>query len=154
MPLSVVVFLMKGFWLELKTQVVYTTTKSLSSCLIKLGVLAFTLFISILCAFVPQSNGEVLISSFYITTFLQSVNTMYDVMSFLVSNESSTDKTLKKIIAFVFVSQIVLAAVSVLYNFTLIAFLENIVVVLITIFLVAAPVFLLIYELYMHISNK
>lgn len=135
----------------MRTYYVCTTTSSLTSCLIKLGVLAFTLFVSMCCAFISQDGGNVSMNTFYITVFLQSVNTAYDELSFLVCNEARVHKTLKIIVAIVFICQVLVAIGSLLYLMGA-AFLDNKIIVAIMILFTSTPVLFLIGEIFVHFS--
>ena len=131
------------------TYYVYTTTNSLTSCLVKLSVLAFTLFVSICCAFISQDDESM--NTFYITAFLQSVNTAYDELNFFVCNEAQVNKALKIAIVIVIICQVLVAIGSLLYLVGAV-FLDNKIIVAVMILFTSTPVLFLIGEIFVHFS--
>ncbi len=133
----------------MRTYYVYTTTNSLTSCLVKLSVLAFTLFVSICCAFISQDDESM--NTFYITAFLQSVNTAYDELNFFVCNEAQVNKALKIAIVIVIICQVLVAIGSLLYLVGAV-FLDNKIIVAVMILFTSTPVLFLIGEIFVHFS--
>ena len=133
----------------MRTYYVYTTTNSLTSCLVKLSVLAFTLFVSICCAFISQDDESM--NTFYITAFLQSVNTAYDELNFFVCNEAQVNKALKIAIVIVIICQVLVAIGSLLYLVGAV-FLDNKIIVAVMILFTSTPVLFLIGEIFAHFS--
>lgn len=133
----------------MRTYYVYTTTNSLTSCLVKLSVLAFTLFVSICCAFISQDDESM--NTFYITAFLQSVNTAYDELNFFVCNEAQVNKALKIAIVIVIICQVIVAIGSLLYLVGAV-FLDNKIIVAVMILFTSTPVLFLIGEIFVHFS--
>ena len=139
---------LKGQWLNVRTHYVYTTTNSLEACLIKFSVLSVTLFVSIVCAFLSKDGGK---STFYVTVLLQSINTAYDELNFLGNTDVLVHKRLKILTIIVFIFQVILIASSISYLCGAI-FFDKQFVTYVMIFLVASPVLLLIFEIFVHIT--
>ena len=112
-----------------------------------------TLLVSIFCAYTPQNNGDGLMSSFYSATFLQSVNTAYDIISFIYENEYMISKRMSVFTMLVVIFQIIVAVISMIYILSFAKVLENNVFVIITAILTSSPIVLLTYELFIHIGT-
>lgn len=150
--LCFVICFVKGYWFKLKFYGIYTTTENLTSCIIKLSVLAITLFVSIACALVSQDLEIFSANSFYITVFLQSVNTVYDIGTFLAKNETQASKYLKIRIVCVIATQLVILLASFAYIIFHIMFLEYLIILIVVIIFTSTPVWLLIWEVFVHMN--
>ncbi len=92
-------------------------------------------------------------SSFYSATFLQSVNTAYDIISFIYENEYMISKRMSVFTMLVVIFQIIVAVISMIYILSFAKVLENNVFVIITAILTSSPIVLLTYELFIHIGT-
>ena len=90
-------------------------------------------------------------NTFYITAFLQSVNTAYDELNFFVCNEAQVNKVLKIAIVIVIICQVLVAIGSLLYLVGAV-FLDNKIIVAVMILFTSTPVLFLIGEIFVHFS--
>lgn len=107
-----------------------------------------------MCALVPQSSENFSAKSFYITVLLQSVSTLYEMGAFLAKNEDQATKELKIRVVSVLGTQLLNLLTSIAYLLFHVMLAGNIVVMILVIVFTAMPLFLLVWEVYLHINLK
>lgn len=128
-------------------------TENLTACLIKLAVLAITLFISVLCALPLRNIEGFAYTSFYITTLVQAINTLYEDLSFLVISGKQLHKYLLIALVIIVLGQILLIMISVGSLIIHASPFDSDICVNVAMILVTLPIFLLGCEIFVHVKN-